>query len=70
MRSELLFVDPHDWHARAERALETAREMKPGPERSQALKKAGELQVAADLKLALKIRRSEASGNIRNSASK
>jgi hypothetical protein len=28
--------------------------MKPGPERSLALKKAGQLQVAADLKRALK----------------
>jgi hypothetical protein len=46
-------MDPHDWYARAEDALEKARSMKPGPERSLALKKAGQLQVAADLKLVL-----------------
>ena len=51
--SELLSIDPHDWHARAEEALEKARRMKPGPARSLALKKAGQLQVAADLKRGL-----------------
>jgi hypothetical protein len=55
--SELLSIDPHDWHARAEQALETACGMKPGPERALALKKAGELQVAADLKRSLRARR-------------
>jgi hypothetical protein len=49
-QSKLLSIDPHDWHARAEEALEKARRMKPGPARSLALKKAGQLQVAADLK--------------------
>jgi hypothetical protein len=52
--SELLSIDPHDWHARAEDALEKARSMKPGPERALALKKAGQFQVAADLKLTLR----------------
>jgi hypothetical protein len=50
----LLSIDPHDWHARAEDALEKARSMKPGAERALALKKAGQLQVAADLKLILR----------------
>jgi len=54
---ELHSIDPHDWHARAEEALEQARRMKPGPARSLALKKAGELQVAADLKRALRAKR-------------
>jgi len=53
-QSGLLLIDPHDWHARAEQALEKARRMKPGPARSLALKNAGQLQVAADLKRALK----------------
>ena len=53
-QSELLSIDPHDWHARAEQALEKARRMKPGPARALALKKAGQLQVAADLKRALR----------------
>jgi len=43
-------IDPHDWDARAEEALTRARKMKPGPARAEALKKAGQLQVAADLK--------------------
>jgi len=46
-------LDPHDWQARAEDALSKARRMQPGPARSEALKKAGQLQVAADLKRAL-----------------
>jgi hypothetical protein len=53
-QSKMLSIDPHDWHARADEALEKARRMKPGPARSLALKKAGQLQVAADLKRALK----------------
>jgi hypothetical protein len=36
---ELLSIDPHDWYARAEDALEKARSMKPGPERALAQKK-------------------------------
>ena len=55
--SKLLSIDPHDWHARAEEALEKARRMKPGPARSLALKKAGQLQVTADLKRALRAER-------------
>jgi hypothetical protein len=42
--------DRHDWYARAAEALERARKMKPGAERTEALKKAGQLQVAADIK--------------------
>jgi hypothetical protein len=56
-RPALLSTDPHDWHARAEQALERARRMQPGPERALALKKAGELQVAADLKRALRTKK-------------
>jgi hypothetical protein len=61
MRSQfdMLSVDPHDWYARAEDALEKARAMKRGPERIAALKKAGELQVAADLKLASESKKPE-----------
>jgi hypothetical protein len=39
----------HDWFARAAEALEKARKMKPGRERNEALKKAGQLQSAADM---------------------
>ena len=41
--------DRHDWFARAAEALEKARRMKPGRERNDALKKAGQLQTAADM---------------------
>jgi len=39
----------HDWFARAAEALEKARKVKPGAERNEALKKAGQLQSAADV---------------------
>jgi hypothetical protein len=39
----------HDWQARAAEALEKARRMKPGAERNEAFKKAGQLQTAADM---------------------
>jgi hypothetical protein len=39
--------DKHDWQGRAAAALEKARKMKPGPERSAALKKARQMQTAA-----------------------
>ena len=41
--------DRHEWYARAAEALEKARKMKPGAERNEALKKAGQLQSAADM---------------------
>jgi hypothetical protein len=47
--SQMLSIDPDEWYTRAEDALEIARNMKPGPERALALKKAGQLQVADDL---------------------
>ena len=43
-------LDRHGWLARADEALERARRMKPGPERNEALKEAGQLQIAADIK--------------------
>jgi hypothetical protein len=48
--------DRHDWYARATEALERARKMKPGAERNEALKKAGQLQTAADIMGYLKSR--------------
>jgi hypothetical protein len=41
--------DRPNWLARATEALEKARLMKPGAERNDALKKAGQLQNAADV---------------------
>jgi hypothetical protein len=39
----------HDFEAEAEEALAAAREMPPGPERIEALKRAGQLRKAADV---------------------
>jgi len=49
MKQIRLGPDRHDWQARAAEALEQARRMKPGAERNDALKKAGQLQSAADM---------------------
>jgi hypothetical protein len=43
-------IDLHDSDARAEQALAEARKLPNGPERSEALKKASALRIAADLK--------------------
>jgi hypothetical protein len=40
---------PHDFEADADQALAAARELSPGPERIEALKKAGQLRNAADV---------------------
>jgi hypothetical protein len=40
----------HDWEARAVDALAEAQAMPKGPDRNDALKKAGQLRVAADMK--------------------
>jgi hypothetical protein len=49
MKDKGQLPDRHDWLARAAEALEKARKMKPGAERNEALKKAGQLQNAADV---------------------
>jgi hypothetical protein len=41
--------DVHDLEAKAVAALDAAREIPPGPERTEAMKKAGILRNAADL---------------------
>jgi hypothetical protein len=43
-------TDLHDWDARGEAALEAAGKLPYGPERSEALKQAGQLRVAADVR--------------------
>jgi hypothetical protein len=42
--------DDLDWDAKASEALEAARSMQPGPEKAEALKKAGILRNAADIR--------------------
>jgi hypothetical protein len=42
-------LNVHDWNARAMDALAEALAMPKGPDRSDALKKAGRLRVAADM---------------------
>jgi hypothetical protein len=39
-----------DWDARASEALQQANKLPPGSKRSEAIKKAGQLRVAADMK--------------------
>jgi len=43
-------IDRHDWDARASDALENAKKLPPGSKRIEAIKKAGQLRVAADMK--------------------
>jgi len=43
-------VDGYDWGARASEALANAKKLPPGSKRSEAIKKAGQLRVAADMK--------------------
>jgi hypothetical protein len=40
----------HAWDARASEALANAKRLPPGSERSEAIKKAGQLRIAADMK--------------------
>jgi hypothetical protein len=42
--------DSHDWDAQAQEALDAARKLPHGAARSEALKKAGQLRLAADMK--------------------
>ena len=43
-------VDSHDWAARAAEALAQAKKLPPGLKRSEAIRKAGQLRIAADMK--------------------
>ena len=43
-------VDRHDWDARASEALENAKKLPPGSKRTEAIRKAGQLRIAADMK--------------------
>jgi hypothetical protein len=42
--------DRHDWAARASKALAQSKKMPPGSKRSEAVRKAGQLRIAADMK--------------------
>jgi hypothetical protein len=45
--------DSHEWNARAQEALDEARRLPHGPARTEAMKKAGQLRLAADLQESL-----------------
>ena len=47
-------IDSHDWVARASEALAQAKKLPPGLKRSEAIRKAGQLRIAADMKKMLK----------------
>jgi hypothetical protein len=44
------YLDSDDWAARASEALAQAKKLPPGSKRSEAIRKAGQLRVAADMK--------------------
>ena len=50
MAPQATTTDLHDWDARAEAAFEAARELPHGPKRSEALRQAGQLRIAADVR--------------------
>jgi hypothetical protein len=43
-------IDRHDWNARASEELANAKKLPPGSKRSEAIRKAGQLRIAADMK--------------------
>ena len=43
-------IDSHDWDSRASEALANAKKLSPGLKRSEAIRKAGQLRIAADMK--------------------
>jgi hypothetical protein len=49
-------AESHDWDARAQEALDAARRLPHGAARSEAMKKAGQMRLAADMKELLTIR--------------
>jgi hypothetical protein len=49
-RPQTAITDRHDWDARATEALDAARKLPNGPKRAEAMKKAGQLRIAADIK--------------------
>jgi hypothetical protein len=55
-------AENHDWDARAQEALDEARKLPHGAERTEALRKAGQLRLAADMKQMLATRPNEPEG--------
>jgi len=43
-------IDIHDWDSRASEALANAKKLPPGSKRTEAIRKAGQLRIAADMK--------------------
>jgi hypothetical protein len=43
-------IDMHDWDARASEALADAKKLPAGSERTEAIRKAGQFRIAADMK--------------------
>jgi hypothetical protein len=43
-------IDRHDWGARASEELANAKKLPPGSKRTEAMRKAGQLRAAADMK--------------------
>jgi len=49
-------IDRHDWNARAAEELANAKKLPPGSKRTEAMRKAGQLHVAADMKNLLMVK--------------
>jgi hypothetical protein len=50
MKDTHINIDRHDWDARAFEELANAKKLPPGSKRTEAIRKAGQLRVAADMK--------------------
>ena len=49
-------IDNHDWDARASEALANAKKLPPGSKRTEAIRKSGQLRIAADMKSSLMVK--------------
>jgi hypothetical protein len=54
-------IDRQDWDARTSEALENTKKLPPGSKRIEAIRKAGQLRLAADMKDLLEMRQRVAS---------
>jgi hypothetical protein len=62
-RQKIRGEESHDWNARAQEALDEARKMPQGAARTEAMKKAGQLRVAAEMKELLSTRSNKPAGS-------
>jgi hypothetical protein len=61
-------LDRHDWDARASEALRNAKKLPPGSKRTVAIRKAGQLRIAADMKDFLMTKARQGAGEARGAS--